>query len=222
MAVDLQPGGPRSVLLYRLAYEEEQRACPDVDERIEPVCLLYPRSWVEAVDAMPGTKDLDYSFLGSLYRPEVYANRAWVLDFARRRFTARSYLQLSESPPDHHNLGLFDHTGESEGVWVPKEVPWPDRVFFNPHYFQILRRSEFALCPAGDAPWSNRFFEAVMCRAIPIVTDRVHAGRHEREREIGYTMLLADDEHRYDPEVAEENRRLFIEHQTLMTSNENA
>jgi hypothetical protein len=33
-------------------------------------------------------------------------------------------------------------------------------------------------------------------------------------------MLLADDEHRYKPEVAEDNRRLFIEHQTLMTSNE--
>jgi hypothetical protein len=29
-------------------------------------------------------------------------------------------------------------------------------------------------------------------------------------------MLFADDEHRYDPEVAEENRRLFIEHQTLI------
>jgi hypothetical protein len=208
--------GPRSVLLYQQAYNEELQVCPDVDERREPVRLLYPRSWVEAVDAMSVERDIDYSFMGSLYRPDVYANRAWVLDFARDRFTDRSYLHLSEAPEGHRRLGPYDHTGSAEGVWIPKEVAWSDRAFFNRHFFEVLRRSRFALCPAGDAPWSNRFFEAVMCGAIPIVEDPVHSGRHDHERAIGYRMYLKDEEHHYDPQVVMHNRRLFLEHQTLI------
>jgi hypothetical protein len=146
----------------------------------------------------------------------VFANRAWVLDFARERMTDRSFLQISEAE-DHRSLGAFDHTGEPEGVWVPKEVPWGDRGFFNPHFFRVLRRSRFALCPAGDAPWSNRFFEAAMCGAIPIVEDPLHAGRHDRERAIGYRMFLKDEVHEYDPAIARHNRQLFLEHQTLIT-----
>ena len=45
-------------------------------------------------------------------------------------------------------------------------------------YFRRLGRSEFVLCPNGDYLWSYRFFEAVLCGAIPIIenwTD-VYAG----------------------------------------------
>jgi hypothetical protein len=209
--------GPRCVLLYNQTYEEEGLAVPDVDERVDPVRILYPRSFVDAVNEMPGDKRYDYSFLGSLYRPELFPHREWVLDFARRRFTDRSYLLLSEAPPEHERLGPFDHTGEAEEqVWVPKEVPWLERGFFNHAYFQVLRQSEFVLCPAGDLPWSNRFWEAIMCRAIPIVADPAHAGRHDHERSIGYRMYLRDEEHVYDEDLVEENYQLFLRHQTLI------
>jgi hypothetical protein len=208
--------GFRSVLLHQQAYDEEGIPSPDVDERVEPVCLLYPRSWVQAVDAMPDERDLDYSFMGSLYRPEVYANRAWILDFARERFTPRSFLLLSEEPEGYRRLGPYDRTGSSEGVWVPKDAPRADRGFFNPSYFGVLRRSRFALCPAGDKPWSLRLFEAVLCGAIPIVEDHSHVGHNELERSLGYRAYLADEAHEYDPDIAAHNRRLFLEHQTLI------
>lgn len=209
--------GPRSVFLIDQAYEEEGIECPPVDERSAPIRLLYPRSFVDAVDAMPGEKTNDYSFLGSLYRDETFQYRDWILDFARKRFTERSYLLLSEAPPEHISLGSFDHTGETEGVFVPKEAPWGrDRAYFNPAYFAALRRAEFTLCPAGDRPWSMRFFEAVMCRSLPIVSDRSHVGRNELERSIGYHVYERDDEHVFDPERAEENYRLFVRHQTLL------
>jgi hypothetical protein len=208
--------GPRSVLLYHAAYDEEGLECPDVDENVSPTKLLYPRSYVDAVNELPDDKRYDYSFLGSLYRPEVFPHRRWILDFAARHFTDRSYLLLSEFPPEHQRLGSFDHTGDDDAVWVPKEVPWPDRGYFNPAFFQVLRQSEFALCPAGDQPWSNRFFEAVMCRSIPIVSDPAHTGRHDHERSIGYQMYLADEPHVYDDAIVEENYQLFLRHQTLM------
>jgi hypothetical protein len=218
--IELVPGGHRSVLLYYQAYLEAGIVCPDVDERVAPTRLLYPRSWVDAVNAMPGDKAHDYSFMGSLYRPEVYENRKWVLDFAKRRFTDRSYLLLSEAPPEHRRLGSFDHTGDASAVWVPKEVAWGERDFFNPEFFRVLRQSEFALCPAGDALWSNRFFEAIMCRSIPIVADKDHAGRHDFERAIGYRMYLREDDHVYDEDLVEENYQLFLRHQTLILRDE--
>jgi hypothetical protein len=35
-------------------------------------------------------------------------------------------------------------------------------------YFHLLADSEFVLCPAGDFDWSYRFFESMLCGAIPI------------------------------------------------------
>lgn len=209
--------GPRSVFLIHQAYEEEAIECPAIDERVAPTTLLYPRSFVEAVDAMPGDKTNDYCFLGSLYRDETFKYRDWILDFARESFTERSYLLLSEAPAEHVRLGSFDHTGETAAVFVPKEVPWgKERAFFNPPYFEALRRSEFTLCPAGDRPWSMRFFEAVMCRSIPIVSDLRHVGRNDPERSIGYHVYLREDEHIFDAALAEENYQLFLRHQTLI------
>lgn len=36
-------------------------------------------------------------------------------------------------------------------------------------YFRVLSNSQYVLCPSGDYIWSYRFFEAIMCGAIPIV-----------------------------------------------------
>ena len=214
--VHLVPSAPRAILLMHLAYEEEGLVCPDIDERVAPTTLLFPRSYVDGVDAMPGDKVHDYSFMGTLYRPETYEYRKWILDFAERRFTERSHLLLSDDHDAHVPLGSFDHTGDRRGVFVPKEVPLGERAYFNPHYFEVLRRSEFALCPAGDQPWSMRFFEAIMCRAIPIISDPIHAGRNEVERAIGYRVYLRDEDHVYDEDLVEENHQRFLRHQTLI------
>lgn len=213
--------GPRSIFLVNQAYDEEGRDVPDIDERVAQSKLLYPRSFVDAVNAMPSDKVHDYCFMGSLYRPETFQHRSWILDFARTRFTDRSYLQLSEAPPEHEQLGSFDRTGERQGVFVPKEVEWADRAYFNPAYFQTLRRSQFALCPAGDMPWSMRFSEAIMCRSIPIVEDLKHTGRNDVERSIGYHALLIGEDHLYDEDLVEENYRLFLRHQTLIDDADN-
>ena len=42
-------------------------------------------------------------------------------------------------------------------------------------YFELLSRSQFVLCPSGDYVWSYRFFEAVLCGAIPIVEEPCEA-----------------------------------------------
>jgi len=216
VTIVLDPGGFRSELLIRQAYEEESLTCPDIDERRSPTMLLFPRSYVDAVNALPSQKRHDFCFVGGLYRPETFEQRRWILDYARRRFTDRSYLLLTDGANRHARLGAFDHTGVEPDVFIPKEVAPADRAFFHAHYFEVLRRSELTLCPAGDLPWSMRFFEAIMCRSIPIISDLAHAGRNDLERSIGYQVLLCDDEPIFDPAVAEHNYRLFIRYQTLL------
>lgn len=38
-------------------------------------------------------------------------------------------------------------------------------------YYQVLSDSQFVICPNGDFIWTYRFFEAVMCGAIPVIED---------------------------------------------------
>jgi hypothetical protein len=61
-----------------------------------------------------------------------------------------------------------------------------------------------------------RFFEAILCRSIPIVSSLRHTGRNKVELSIGYKVFFPDDDHVYDRGIAEHNYRLFIEHQTLI------
>jgi Exostosin family len=212
----LTAGGPRSILLIIQAYKEEGIECPDIDERQAPTKLLYPRSFVDAVSKMPGDKRHDYCFIGGLYRPDTYQNRKWIINFATQRFNGLSYFLVTDGGAEHPRLGSFDYTNIERDIFVPKQVPRTDRAFFHDHFFRKLRCSKFTLCPAGDAPWSMRFFEAIMCRSIPIVSDLKHVGRNELERSIGYRVYLREEEHIYDEHLVEENFRTFIRHQTLI------
>lgn len=42
---------------------------------------------------------------------------------------------------------------------------------WDDEYFKLLANSEFVLCPNGDYIWTYRFFESIMCGAIPIIED---------------------------------------------------
>uniref|UniRef100_A0A7S3JRA4 Exostosin GT47 domain-containing protein n=1 Tax=Aureoumbra lagunensis TaxID=44058 RepID=A0A7S3JRA4_9STRA len=92
---------------------------------------------------------------------------------------------------------------------------------FDQNYFDILASSALVLTPAGDAPWSRRFFEAIMSCAIPIVQLPEHAGRTEDELTLGYLYYIFDpkfptDHYKYRQDWANHNHRLFIRHNTLL------
>lgn len=53
--------------------------------------------------------------------------------------------------------------------------------------------SKFVLCPGGDAPWSFRFYEVLMCKSIPIVESWHHTYRTKEESKINYKYLLLEN-----------------------------
>lgn len=85
--------------------------------------------------------------------------------------------------------------GSGRGRTVPLK-------FWDEDYFELLSDSEFVLCPDGDYAWSYRFFEAVLCGAIPVVQSRcdIYNGFSFRVMEETCVAQLE-----YSSEIAERN-----------------
>ncbi len=161
----------------------------------------------DLVGSLPQEKKYDFCFIGSFgIRPAVAEARQWLLEFVARNFGSHSFLQLTDSATrsNHAPLGDFDYTLTRSG-FVPREVPLSERGYLDTAYYDIMCKSRFVLCPGGDAPWSMRFYEALVCRAIPIVVSIPEAARTEMERELNYKAMLTDGDFIYRQEWADHN-----------------
>lgn len=78
-------------------------------------------------------------------------------------------------------------------------------------YYTILSRSQFVLCPNGDFIWSYRFFESILCGAIPIIQDECDAYNEFK------FYKISDDINNFvwTEEVAMHNYLLCIERITI-------
>ena len=65
-------------------------------------------------------------------------------------------------------------------------------------YFRMLARSRFVICPNGDFIWTYRFFEAILCRCIPIIEE-------ECELYKGYHYYKVGDKYEYREDWIKEN-----------------
>lgn len=82
---------------------------------------------------------------------------------------------------------------------------------WDEEYFRLLSRSRFVLCPNGDFVWSYRFFEAVLCGAIPVVEEACEAYQGFRYR----TMKQVAAQMQWTAEEAIENFMLARERLTV-------
>jgi hypothetical protein len=78
-------------------------------------------------------------------------------------------------------------------------------------YFMLLGDSKFVLCPSGVCVWSYRFFESILCGAIPIV--EYHCAAYE-----GFRFKYMTDDAKsfiWSKEDAEHNYNLCLERITI-------
>ena len=167
--------------------------------------------------------------------------RRWVLPFVKRYFTAESVLvdTSAEDAATYAPLGAFDKTvaGGKLAGFRPMTVEWVSafgnrsvqtcrKATCDPSYYETLARSRFTLAPAGDMPWSTRFFEAIMAGSVPVVSSEDHAGRNAEEKALGYKYLLVSEyvarRTRFPGAVpycdkwAAHNLAIFLEHQSYI------
>ena len=77
------------------------------------------------------------------------------------------FLKLEES--SHINkIGNFSILTSIRGRVFPTKT-WDE------DYFEFLSNSEFVLCPSGNYIWSYRFFESILCGAIPVIEEYCEA-----------------------------------------------
>ena len=90
----------------------------------------------------------------------------------------------------------------------------------NIDYFRKMCQSKFVLCPAGDAPWSFRFYEVLMCKSIPIVESWHHIYRTKEEANINYKYILFQDIQNIENDInyddyINENTKIFENYHLL-------
>lgn len=176
--------------------------------------------------SMPfSNKRRDFCYIGNLdsYKPR----RQWVCDFAKTHFTPNSVFVHTGSDETWESLGEFDKSHEKKGfapyLVQTREAQYRE-VDENEFYFKTMCESKFILCPAGDAPWSFRFYETLMCKSVPIVETVHHTYRTQEEKEFNYNYLLANDYDKINEvmnnealykEMVDKNTELFRTHHTL-------
>uniref|UniRef100_A0A6C0B4D4 Exostosin GT47 domain-containing protein n=1 Tax=viral metagenome TaxID=1070528 RepID=A0A6C0B4D4_9ZZZZ len=176
--------------------------------------------------AMPfSNKKRDFCFIGNIdsYKPR----RLWVCEFAKSHFTSNSVFVHTSSDENWESLGDFDKSHEKLGFVAylvqTREAQYRE-IHENEFYFKTMCESKFILCPAGDAPWSFRFYETIMCKSIPIVETVHHTYRTQEEKDFDYIYLLANDYDKINEvmnneslynEMVDKNTELFRKHHML-------
>lgn len=190
---------------------------------------ILPKSFYSKIQSYDQTKKYDFCFIGASYlhnweatnsfpRPIAKEKRRWIFSFIHNYFNKNSYLRFtdSQSIKYHSNLGEFDYTGKSKG-FCPKENPVIKRGEFDEDYYKIMCSSKFCLCPGGDNHWSMRFYEALMCKTIPIISYENEKCRTPSECLLDYKYYLVDDtikNYNYNKDWADHNYNLFLKYHT--------
>lgn len=211
-----------------LKYHHEE-ALKEIGKSIEkcksnPEVAIFSRSYYDEINKLNHEKKYDYVFIGAL-RPRFIQHRLWVIDFVRKNFTENSIFINTMADENWKSLGIFDlsHSHKSkcfspmncsDDINQTKEVQYR-KVNENKFYFETMCQAKFCLCPAGDSPWSFRFYEVLMCKSIPIVKCWLHTFRTETESLFGYKYLLYDDLHVFDENIIKHNTTIFEKHHLL-------
>jgi hypothetical protein len=206
--------------ILKLRYKKAHEEAGIKIKNIVTSYAIYPKSYYSAVANIGFEKDIDFVFIGMIGKNNnVCVNRTWLFPFARVFFTDKSYFKDTTNPLDYKSNGVYDRTLEGGG-FIPRKYADAEACKFDTSYFKILARSKFSLCPAGDCPWSMRFYEAIMCKSIPIVKYKWETWRSYEESKLDYKFYLADaKEFIYREDWAEHNYALFMKYHTLESIN---
>ena len=159
-----------------------------------PTIALFSKKYYNEICELNHDKIYDFCFIGSI--KSNYKKRKWVIDFAKKYFTCNSIFINTDNDTNWVLLGSFDYSNMNIG-FCPKNMENNQSkkiqyrvVNENIEYFEKMCKSKYCLCPAGDAPWSFRFYEVLMCKSIPIVESWHHTYRTKEEANIKYKYIL--------------------------------
>ncbi len=182
----------------------------------DPPFAIFAKSYYDKINNLNHLKSNDFCFIGSINSAPM--SRMWIFNFVKKHFTYKSIFINTDIMPGNQwaSLGSFDLSGQGLG-YCPKthydnqsrDAQWRD-ITQNNFYFLSMCQSKYVLCPGGDSPWSFRFYECLMCKAMPIVETWHHTYRTIEEARIKYKYILQDSfiDNDYTEDI-NENSALF-------------
>ena len=162
-----------------------------------PPLAIFSKKYYNDINELNHQKIYDYCFIGSI--DSCYERRKWVIDFAKKNFTNNSIFINTANNPNWELLGSFDYSNVKLGFCPKNQLDHQSKkvqyriVKENIDYFEKMCQSKFVLCPGGDAPWSFRFYEVLMCKSIPIVESWHHTYRTKEEAKLKYKYIINQD-----------------------------
>ena len=184
-----------------------------------PPFAIFAKKYYNEIKDLNHSNKYDYCFIGSIN--SCRERREWVIQFAKTHFTKDSIFINTDNNSNWELLGEYDLSKNNNLFFCPKEqqdylskhVQYRE-VHENIPYFEAMCQSKYCLCPAGDSPWSFRFYEVLMCGSIPIVESWHHTYRTIEESKIKYNYVLHDHitRHVFDTNIIDHNTEIFETH----------
>lgn len=202
---NVKSNDPELILTGRLEYEglqahmEEALKEKGLNHKTAVLCpeiALFSKSYYSSICSLDHFKKYDFCFIGSIN--SCYKERKWVIDFAKKYFTSNSIFINTDTNPDWELLGDFDLSNTNNGFcpkecnnYQSKQVQYR-KIEDNMYYFETMCQSKYVLCPAGDAAWSFRFYETLLCHSLPILINHHHCYRTKEESRLKYSYIVTD------------------------------
>jgi len=157
---------------------EEQPMCK-IGSLSKP--LVYPKEMLDKCKAKwNGQRSIKFSFTGLMTPNRKRCLDEWVsLHFYQQNIDKNKIKVSKNSRKDKllNMLHFFDNRANGKVVFknIGLQIftssqgrQFPIKVW-DEEYYDTLAKTQFVLCPDGDFTWTYRFFEAIICGAIPVV-----------------------------------------------------
>jgi len=150
---------------------------------------------------------------------EGASHRYWLEAFVKEHFADNDIFintQSHEGPP----WGPYDRSLDHWSDYDSQTHGFDNEL----DYYRNMVLSTFTLCPAGDMPWSMRFYEAILAGSIPVISTEMGDYSNESTAfyfdKIGYTYFTVDQVLNLNmsseqlKDIASKNYNLFLQYQT--------
>jgi len=161
--------------------------------------IIFPKAITEHLKSnWKDSKLYNYSFIGLLTTKRKNVLEEWIHKNQNINY------QINIDKEYSINIGDLYLSSSKNGRNFPKKS-------WDSEYYDILLNSKFVICPSGDFIWSYRFFETILCGAIPIIEEYCDAYD-------GFKFYYMNDDIKnlkYSKEILEFNYKHCIEKITI-------
>lgn len=160
--------------------------------------LVFPKKLIDFCNK-PVSKIYDFTFTGIKTQ-----NRAEILNKWLEKYTGKN-ISLKNKNRFEFDKSFIKFS--KNGRIFPHKA-------MDKNYYKTLMHSKFVLCPNGDFVWTYRFFEAVMCNAIPVIEEYCDIYKDF----VFYTMDSSPKTLKYDKKIIKHNQKILIKNFTFNKS----